>query len=499
MKRDKLLPVVIAVGLGVVVLIITGLPLPWGLMIVGGLLLPMGALVVPAPRRFLEVCLVLSFGLNLDVHLGSDPTHRVDPAGIPVSLTGLLACALAVWWFIERGGERPRQPLWGGMGIPIVGLWATSICSIVVSSEPRFGLYGLINLAYFTLVFLYLTNNVFTRDHLRRLLGWLMLTIAVTSIVAVVEYASGQMSTSSMLSILGGGKAKTVTGTEVMRVGGLLGSPNALATVLVQGLPLMLAFFLSPLSGYRKPLLLTGLGVSVLALIVTYSRGSWLVFALILMFMLPLLPTRRLGVVQGGWIGKTVILLCVFAALAAPLYGHVYTRLTADDRGSAYSRLTMARVALRIIEDNPLFGVGLGNYENVMDRYDQGPERAHQDFPWPVHNIYLNITAEIGLLGGFCFLFVGLLAVWQGVRAMRAADPFLRAAAIGLMIGLVGFLLVGMKELGPLGAELYRSFWLAAGLLVVARRLAEGPSVSSHQTSALKGKVAKVCGLKSER
>lgn len=473
MRRGFLLPGVIAVGLGVLVLVIGGLPLPWGLVIMGGLLLPMSALMVPSPRRLLEAGLMLSFGLNLDVHLGRDANHQVDPAGIPISLTGLLACALALWWFMERGGERPRLPLWGGLGIPIAGLWMTSLCSILMSPEPRFGLYGLINLAYFTLLFLYLSNNVLTPTHLRRLLGWFMLAMAATSVVAVIEYASGQIHTGGLLSVLGGGKATTVIDTDVLRVGGLLGSPNALATVLVQALPLMLAFFLSPLSGYRKTLVLSGLSVGVLALIVTYSRGAWLVFGVILMFMLSVMPVHRVGMVRGGWLTKTVLVLGLLAALAMPLYGHVYTRLTSDDHGSAYSRLTMARVALRIIKDNPWFGVGLGNYENVMHRYDQGPERAHRDFPWPVHNIYLNITAEIGLLGGGCFLLVCLLAVWQGVRAMRTSDPFLRTAAMGLTIGLVGFLLVGLKELGPLGAEIYRSFWLAVGLLVATRRLAE--------------------------
>jgi hypothetical protein len=133
----------------------------------------------------------------------------------------------------------------------------------------------------------------------------------------------------------------------------------------------------------------------------------------------------------------------------------------------------MSRVALRIIRDNPFFGVGLGNYEHVMYRYDVGPEYAHKDFIWPVHNIYLNITAEGGLLGGLFFLLTCITAIWHGIRATRAPDPFLQAAAIGLVTGLIGFLLVGMKELGPLGAPEYRLFWLTIGLLVAIGRLGQ--------------------------
>ncbi|MBI3951571.1 MAG: O-antigen ligase family protein [Acidobacteria bacterium] len=470
MRRNILLPVVIAFASGAVVLMINGLPLTWGLLMLGGLLLPAGALMIPAPRRFLEVCLMLSFGISMDIHLGNDLTHRVDPAGLPVSLTGVLICVLAAWWLIERVGERPHQSLFGGMGIPILGLWMTSICSMLVSSAPRFGVYGLINLAYFTLLFLYLANNISTPHHLRRLLSWLMVAVGVTSILALIEAGFGRTDALVALGMLS--KDKIIAGTEVRRVGGLLGGANMLAMVLVQLLPLMLAFFLSPLSGYRKPLLVAGFGVGVLALIFTYSRGGWLVFGLTLLILLSMMASRRVSGSHNGWLGKVVVLVFLLALLAAPLCGHVYTRLTEDDRGSAYSRLPMMQVALRIIEDNPLFGVGLGNYVIVMNRYDQGPERIHQNFPWPVHNIYLNITAEIGVLGGLCFLLACLLAMRQGIQALRASDPFLRTAAAGLMIGLLGFLLVGMKELGPLGSDIYRYFWLAVGLLVATRRLA---------------------------
>jgi O-antigen ligase len=330
----------------------------------------------------------------------------------------------------------------------------------------------LINLVYFTLLALYLMNAITNRDQLRSLLGWLMVTIGVSSVAAVAESVLGRTTSWSSFGMLD--EANTlVSAPEVRRSGGLLGGANLFAMVLAQMLPLMLAQFLSPVAAYRKTLLAGGLGVGVLALILTYSRGGWLAFGLMLLILLPLMASRRFGAASISVVKKVAVLVVLLVALAAPLYGNVYTRLTEDDQGSARSRVPMMGVAWRIIQDNPLFGVGLGNYENVMDRYDQGPERAHQSFPWPVHNIYLNITAEVGLVGGVCFLFIAGLALWQGVRAMRTPDSFVRAAAIGLVTGLVGYLLVGVKELGPLGAAQHRFFWLAAGLLVATRRVSE--------------------------
>lgn len=466
-------PVAVAIGLGILVLMVGGLSPRSALVILAGLLVVMGALFVAAPRRLLEIGLMLSFGLTLDVHLYGRP-HVVDPSGFPISLTGLVISILAAWWFIERIGEHSRQPLWGGLGLPILGLWMTSVCSALVAPEPQFSLYALINLGYFTLLFLYLANAVTTSDHLRWLVGWLMLAVGITSLAAVGQYIFGHAEALSTLGMLGTEYAETlVSRTDVLRVGGLMGSSNALAWTLVQILPLMLALFLSPSSGFRRPLLIVGLGIGVVALIVTYSRGGWLAFGLTLLLVLPLMTLSQIGgPSKGGW-RNIVILGVALTLLAAPLSENVYTRLTEDDRGSAYSRLPMMRVALRMIADHVWFGVGLGNYENVMDRYDEAPERAHQKFPWPVHNIFLNITAEIGVVGGLCFLLVCGLALRQGVQAMRAPDPFLRAAAVGLVVGLIGFLIVGLKELGPLGSSRYRHFWLSVGLLVALRRLSD--------------------------
>lgn len=468
------LPVIVAVGVGTGVLMVGGLPTRIGLLILGGLLLPAAALLMPSPRRFLEIGLMLSFGVNMDVHLWSQP-HIVDPMGIPVSLTGSCTVLLIGWWFIEGiGTYQSRGRLFGGLGWPILGLWAMSLCSLFVSTAPRFGLFALINLAYFTALFVYLANAITTREHLRSVIAWLLIAVGLTSVAAIAEYSLDRTGVLSMLGLLAEEDTMTlVSAAEVKRAGGLLGAANGLATVLAQLLPLMLTLFLTPVSGLRKAPLALGLAVGVLALIATYSRGGWLAFAVVVPMAIGLMSTGHVSDAQKASLKKAVLLLLMLAALAAPLYGNIYTRLTEDDLGSAQSRWPMMRVAWRMIQDNPLFGVGLSNYEEAMFRYDQGSDRIHQFFPWPVHNIYLNITAEIGIIGGLCFLLVCGLSLWQGVRAMRAPDPFLRATAIGLMTGLIAYLLIGLKELGPLGSSRYRHFWLAVGLLVATRKIAE--------------------------
>lgn len=463
--------VITSVMVGLVVLMLGGLPVEWGVTLLAGLLLLLVVAIIPVRRRFLEAALMLSFGANIDYHIGHDPTHLVSPSGVPVSVTGLVVGALWLWWACERWGRRQRSMALGGLGVPLVGLWASAIISTLGAPQPRFGLYALVNLAYFTLLFLYLAQTVSTPEHLRFLLKWLMIGIMVTSVVGLAEYHLQRNGALAILGMLGDENKQTLASSDLVRIGGLLGSSNGLAWVLAEILPLMLALFFCRASGYNRVFLFGGVTVCVLALISTYSRGGWVAFGVAFILLILLMGSRRFGIAERGWRAKVVLLGVFLAVAATPLYGNVYTRLTEDDRGSAYARVLMMKVALRMIEDHPLFGVGLNNYERVMDEYDGPPERIHQAFPWPVHNIYLHTTAEVGLLGGGFFVLFALLALWQGLRAARADDLFLRAVALGLSMGLVAYLLVGMKELGSLGNG--RFFWLAVGLLVATRRLSE--------------------------
>jgi O-antigen ligase len=57
------------------------------------------------------------------------------------------------------------------------------------------------------------------------------------------------------------------------------------------------------------------------------------------------------------------------------------------DRGSAESRIPLMNLALRIIEDHPVLGLGANNFTVVMDQYLSAEFR--RGFLFAVHNKYL--------------------------------------------------------------------------------------------------------------
>jgi len=112
-----------------------------------------------------------------------------------------------------------------------------------------------------------------------------------------------------------------------------------------------------------------------------------------------------------------------------------------DPEGSARQRFAVLQTALRIIQDHPMLGVGLGAYGEANAQYT--PALGHLD----THNTYLNIVAETGLPG--LALFLGLVAsvlrdVREARRRARRVLPPQAEMLRWLQYGLCGYLIAGL-------------------------------------------------------
>ncbi|KKU42832.1 MAG: O-antigen polymerase [Candidatus Azambacteria bacterium GW2011_GWD2_46_48] len=83
--------------------------------------------------------------------------------------------------------------------------------------------------------------------------------------------------------------------------------------------------------------------------------------------------------------------------------------------GSNVQRLQTWRQAIAVIKSAPFAGVGLGSYGLAVN-----PEAGYRD-PTYAHNAYLDVWAELGVMG---------LAVWLILLGEFFATPFKRLIAI---------------------------------------------------------------------
>lgn len=232
-------------------------------------------------------------------------------------------------------------------------------------------------------------------------------------------------------------------GTATARHAGPLPDPNFWARVLVAGLPLGLALADRSLRlGRWTAVLAAGAMVAVIAAgcYLTSSRGGFLALAV---------GVAAYAVVAGR--ARWLLVAAPAGALVLMLPG-VGSRLFTFDAGdqvaaldpSVAGRLATQRVALAMIEDRPLTGVGPDGYFAAFGGY--ASQAGQVDRVLAPHNLFLGLWAEIGLLGLIAFVAVlggGLtLSIASCLRARRMGridrDHFQPYAA-GLFAGLVAW------------------------------------------------------------
>jgi O-antigen ligase len=156
----------------------------------------------------------------------------------------------------------------------------------------------------------------------------------------------------------------------------------------------------------RRLLLLT-FGLGTVCIFFSFSRGSWLASALVLLILLLLYFKPIISMLLTVLPIMIILSTTVFASDVAYAYERLKTEDTID------SRIVLAHAGQQMFLARPLFGWGYDNY----DRYDwQFMERVGDAAPteWDVkygtsHHTYLTILAEIGLAG---FFFYAFPAIW---------------------------------------------------------------------------------------
>lgn len=104
------------------------------------------------------------------------------------------------------------------------------------------------------------------------------------------------------------------------------------------------------------------------------------------------------------------------------------------------TRIQQAVVGLDMFSRNPLFGVGGGNYRFVASTYGV-PDAPHLPVPLTLHNVYILLLAETGLLGFLLYMgAVGLVAL-AGLRSVLDGNkPSLHLCLLVSFVGYFAFL-----------------------------------------------------------
>ncbi|MBN2415906.1 O-antigen ligase family protein [bacterium] len=418
-------------------------------------------------KKMLIVLLVLTIPLIIDKTLNLHEFHQGGAKGYIISLHDIAIVLLYIVLFFEMFRKREiKLKSMASYTIPFIGIIIMAALSMIQAQYRHFSLYEGLELIKMFFIFFFVANYVRDSGDYRIILAVLIAGLAIQVLFVTIEVASGG---SFGVALLGTRAVEDPYAQPFFRVGGTFGGANGLAWYLDAVLPVVIAVYFTRMRPLKRVLLTPVLAGGIAVLIMTFSRGGWLGFAVgcTLVMIIFFFRTDRKNKVR---IGVFAVLMAVLiTALLAGTENPVRERLTADDRGSASSRLPLIVVALDMIKHHPLNGVGLNNYTEVHHQYDFGVDKITEYYPVPVHNIFLMIAAEIGL-PGLLFFLVFLFAVYRKSLLYAFRNSGLPAlTVIGIAGGITAFLVQGMVQNSSFGSVNFYPFWIlsatAAGIV----------------------------------
>lgn len=236
------------------------------------------------------------------------------------------------------------------------------------------------------------------------------------------------------------------------RGAGPLEDPNDLAFFLLAALPFTLVV------GRRTPAAATGAAVCALVLLVaitiTFSRGALLGLVVMVAVALWLGALRATTVVAAALVAVSVVGV-LWAANAVV----VSRSLAEKDHIAAENvdlRLTTWSMAAAMTVDSPLLGQGPGGF--AANRAAYLPAGVAEVEQTVAHQMYLDVSAELGLLGLAAFGTVLACGVHGAARARH--DARVRPLADAVLVAFAGTLVAACF----LSEQLYLPVWLLAAL-----------------------------------
>jgi O-antigen ligase len=403
-----------------------------------------GVGVCPEQGRCYRACRYAEFFLISLTVVGAplvfsygDNTFRLPKEVFHVAMTILLAAVVLVRWIEVPRLGRPRHPLlW-----PVVFGSGVFLLGTLLSQSLANAVHDLIFLASFLLFF------AIAEEHLRErfkenVLVIFMLTVAVLSaIYGVCQYFEHDF----LFQRRAGYYSRN------WLTAGFVGQPTLFAGYLGPLVPLAVGRLAGSRRWWERLLLGGVLALILTTIFLTYTRA--------VIFMLP--PAFLLGLGLVAWVyprmrRRALAVGVVFLVVCAGIFAFFWQEVPGFQKKmedtfhygtSGTYRLFFWQVAAEMALDHPILGVGPGGYRyhafdyrcRVLERGTSLPIDVAT--PLQTHNEWLQILAEGGLAGFFCWSWLLAVLGVLAYRYLRDKPPFGPGVEfIGLVVGLVMFL-----------------------------------------------------------
>lgn len=336
--------------------------------------------------------------------------NSIDTNGAKFLALSLLNLLIIVYYFITLKKEKSNNNfnfIKADIGLLFTLYILFSAISIINSINP---IESIVHLSKVIQIFTatIIVSNIIYKDkkYLNYLIIGMVLLLIVDSLKAYSEIAKFiNRDINDIIDIKGGYSNKNIFSAAI-----LIKIPFSLYLMTFQ-------------NAWKKTTGILGIVLGVTALLFLSTRSMYLGIIFISLFFIIFLIILRYKTKDKKIINTIYIYtLSIFASII--IYSitqtNLYPKVESIYNENITNRLTTIQsevggsqrwnswiYTLDLIKKNPLLGVGIGNWKiSVLEK--ENPTRENFTYHLKNHNDFLEIIAEIGLLGGLCFIFIFL-------------------------------------------------------------------------------------------
>ncbi len=272
------------------------------------------------------------------------------------------------------------------------------------------------NVRWLELIVIYfLTINLVTdQKKLRVILYSIFLTTVVVSICGVVNYLEG---------------AEAVKG----RPGtfSFFGHPNALAGYINLTIPVLFCMLMATTFMWERITLICFTILITITWFLTFSKSGWLSLVVTVILIVSFVKVRKKYLFMVIILFMSFAIISISSGIKKDFSGRLQFAATYDP---LEKRILSYPIGFNMVRNDLLFGIGVGNYPLLIKKYTDTAEMGHL-ITTDLHNLYLQLFVEAGLIGLFAFVFWLTGIIRYLIRAMKSLENYRH---YDIFVGLVG-------------------------------------------------------------
>lgn len=176
------------------------------------------------------------------------------------------------------------------------------------------------------------------------------------------------------------------------------------------------------------------------ALVFSYARSAWLGAVVgILAF----------GILKGGkfvlFLMAGVLVVCLLIYVIEPTSWDRIKEINLSKDRPESTRIRLWHTSMNMIKDKPVWGVGLGNFNRLFDRYKV---QGVYDTTCHPHNDFLNVAVNSGILGLLAYLSIWVIFLYSTIKWVlkEGIQGYRRALQMGGVAAIVGLLFASLLQ-----------------------------------------------------